>query len=185
MPVALLNHVSCRFQGPHESVFRVGTSAKLQTARQSPRAAARKAGESRRRVPARAVHRSELASYLLGSQEQREPLRPARRREANRLLRGSSKFGCFFSNASSLVRCAGRRERANSVGRNVRGWTRHFLWTSQNLRPAALWPCLCRVSSGGLSAIPQGKAAAYFPFMALRCAERLIFHTSAIRWLNA
>ncbi len=126
MPVALLNHVSCRFQGPHERVFRVGTSAKLQTARQSPRAAARKAGESRRRVPARAVHRSELASYLLGSQEQRGPLRPARRREANRLLRGSSKFGCFFSNASSLVRCAGRRERANSVGRNVRGWTRHF-----------------------------------------------------------
>jgi hypothetical protein len=80
---------------------------------------ARKAGESRRRVPARAVPRSERPSPVLGSQEQREPLRPACRREGNRLLRGSSKFGCFFSDASPLVRCGGRRERASSVERNA------------------------------------------------------------------
>jgi hypothetical protein len=49
------------------------------------------AGESRRRVPAHAIPRSGPAFRLLGWQEQRGPLRPARRR-TNKPLSGSAKF---------------------------------------------------------------------------------------------
>ena len=88
-----------RFQYPTASLPG-GTSAKPQTARELPRASTHKAGESRRRVPARAIPRSEPASHLPGSLEQREPVRPARCREASRSLNGSARFGCFFSDAS-------------------------------------------------------------------------------------